>query len=222
MRNRNVQPVLVQAGSRGLFLNAAEVTFSDEVQSKILSIASELDAHKFVEEVVPGVNTLLVVYDSLITPKNCLADLILELWLKAKVHQREVRTYEVPVVYGGSHGEDLRFVAEHARLDIEQYIALHAESEFRVACVGAMPGFPYLTGLNPQLAVPRRSVPRVSLPGGAITIGGTHAGITPCTAPSGWHVIGTTTLSLFDASKEQPALLQPGDRIKFIVAGIEV
>ncbi|WP_146015933.1 carboxyltransferase domain-containing protein, partial [Burkholderia pseudomallei] len=39
-------------------------------------------------------------------------------------------------------------------------------------------------------------------------------------APGGWQLIGRTPLALFDPARTPPTLLQPGDRVRFIVAGV--
>ena len=92
----------------------------------------------------------------------------------------------------------------------------HGAPLYSVAAVGAMPGFVYLSGLDPALAAPRLSAPRQAVPKGSVIIGGTQAGIMPVTAPSGWHILGRTPLDLFDPSRARPALFRPGDRIRFV------
>jgi KipI family sensor histidine kinase inhibitor len=84
-----------------------------------------------------------------------------------------------------------------------------------------MPGFPYLSGLDPRLAWARRGTPRLKVAEGAVIIGGAQAGIMPMTAPSGWHIIGHTDVKLFKAEAELPVLLRPGDKVQFTIAGIE-
>ncbi|RAU43828.1 MULTISPECIES: 5-oxoprolinase subunit PxpB [unclassified Pseudomonas] len=221
MPSLNLQPVLSVAGTRGIFLNAAQAQFNDQVQSRILSMARTVDTHPFVTETVPGVNSLLVVYE----PRNISAgDLMRKLsalWDQTDSVNSPGRLFEIPVQYGGAKGCDLKTVADYCSVSVEEFVRIHSEAEYQVACLGAMPGFPYLTGLDARIQVPRRSSPRLSLDGGSVTIGGSHAGITPCAAPSGWHVIGGTATRLFDPSAEQPALLQPGDRIRFVIEGIQ-
>ncbi|HEY2140310.1 MAG TPA: carboxyltransferase domain-containing protein, partial [Chthoniobacterales bacterium] len=77
------------------------------------------------------------------------------------------------------------------------------------------PGFPYLTGLPPELATPRRATPRKEIPAGAVGIGGTQTGIYPRKSPGGWNIIGCTPLLLFDVTRTSPALLHPGDEVRF-------
>ena len=221
MPNLNIEPALSVAGTRGIFLNAAEAQFDSRVQRKILALASMVTELPFVSEVVPGVNSLLVVYESRKQGAITLMKQLSQLWVEAPDTEIEGRVFEIPVFYGGARGEDLADCAVHCGVSIEEFVRIHSEGEYRVACLGAMPGFPYLTGLDSRLTIARRSTPRLSLAGGSVTIGGSHAGITPCTAPSGWHVIGHTDTPLFDSSAAVAALLKPGDRIRFVNKGIE-
>jgi inhibitor of KinA len=38
----------------------------------------------------------------------------------------------------------------------------------------------------------------------------------PFTTPGGWNIIGRTPLSVFDAAREPPTILAPGDRVQFV------
>ncbi len=59
-----------------------------------------------------------------------------------------------------------------------------------------------------------------AMPAGSGGIGGEQTGIYPAAAPGGWQLIGRTPLALFDPARTPPTLLQPGDRVRFIVAGV--
>jgi KipI family sensor histidine kinase inhibitor len=122
---------------------------------------------------------------------------------------------EIPVCYGGDFGPDLADIARHAKLDVAEAIARHAAREYRVAMLGFAPGFPYLLGLDPALHAPRRANPRTRVPAGSVAIGGAQTGIYPRELPGGWQIIGRTPLALFDAGRESPALLAPGQRVRF-------
>jgi len=122
------------------------------------------------------------------------------------------RLVEMPVCYDGS---DLDAVAAHAGLSTDEVVARHVAAEYRVAMLGFAPGFPYLLGLDPALHMPRRAQPRLRVPAGSVAIGGAQTGIYPRELPGGWHLIGRTPLRLFDAQLDPPALLTPGDRVRF-------
>jgi KipI family sensor histidine kinase inhibitor len=123
---------------------------------------------------------------------------------------------DIPVCYGGDFGPDLDALASHAGLDAADVIARHAASTYQVAMLGFAPGFPYLFGLDPSLTMARRATPRTRVPAGSVAIGGVQTGIYPSELPGGWQLIGRTPLTLFDARRDPPSLLMPGDRVRFV------
>lgn len=125
------------------------------------------------------------------------------------------REVTVPVCYGGDAGPDLAEVARLTGLGAEEVVGRHAAGHYRVAMLGFAPGFPYLLGLDPVLAVPRRADPRTRVPAGSVAIGGAQTGIYPDALPGGWQLIGRTPLRLFDPAAAEPAALRPGDRVRF-------
>jgi inhibitor of KinA len=125
------------------------------------------------------------------------------------------RPIEIPVCYDAKFGLDLNRVAEHTKLSEREIVDLHSTREYRVACIGFVPGFTFLAGLPKNLATPRRGVPRKEIPPGSVGIGGAQTGIYPLRSPGGWNLIGRTPLKLFDPTKDPPTLLCPGDRVRF-------
>jgi inhibitor of KinA len=120
---------------------------------------------------------------------------------------------EIPVCYDREFAPDVADVARQAGLSEEEVVRRHSSASYRVSCVGFTPGFPFLSGLPPKLATPRRASPRKEIPAGAVGIGGAQTGIYPRKSPGGWNLIGRTPLRLFDVQREPPALLQAGDRV---------
>jgi biotin-dependent carboxylase-like uncharacterized protein len=96
-----------------------------------------------------------------------------------------------------------------------EVVGRHAAAEYFVHAIGFTPGFPYLGGLPPELATPRRSNPRPRVPAGSVGIGGAQTGVYPLETPGGWNLIGRTPLTLFDPARAEPALLRTGDTVKF-------
>jgi len=127
-------------------------------------------------------------------------------------HSRRV---EIPICYDPEFAPDLEEVARHARISPKAVADLHSAAEYRVACLGFVPGFPFLAGLPKQLATPRRSAPRKNVPAGSVGIGGAQTGIYPLRSPGGWNLIGRTPLQLFDPAKDPPTLLRAGDCVRF-------
>lgn len=126
------------------------------------------------------------------------------------------RTVEITVVYGGEHGPDLDISAAELGLSPQMLVQRHSAVVYTVAMIGFAPGFPYLIGLDPALALPRLATPRARVPAGSIAIGGAQTGIYPRESPGGWRLIGRTAQSLFEPKHDPPTLLQPGDRVRFV------
>lgn len=95
-------------------------------------------------------------------------------------------THVVPVVYDG---EDLETVAASIGRSREEVIRLHADGAYEVAMLGFLPGFAYLRGLAPALALPRRA-PRPRVPARSVAIGAEYTGIYPVASAGGWHLLG--------------------------------
>jgi KipI family sensor histidine kinase inhibitor len=112
-------------------------------------------------------------------------------------------------------GEDLEAVAAAVGRSVDEVVALHSSATYRVEMLGFLPGFPYLGGLPAALHLPRRPTPRVRVPAGSIAVAGALTGVYPSASPGGWHLLGTVDVALFDAERDPPALLAPGDRVRF-------
>jgi len=129
--------------------------------------------------------------------------------------RREVRVVEIPACYDSEFALDIERVAERAQISTSDVVDLHSAAEYRVSCIGFTPGFPFLSGMPKKLATPRRETPRKEIPAGSVGIGGAQTGIYPLRSPGGWNLIGRTPLKLFDPTKNPPALLHAGDRVRF-------
>ena len=168
-------------------------------------------------ETVPAYASLLVRFDPFQADYDALCRLLGE--LEGRMSNAELtpgRIVEIPVCYGGVYGEDLPFVAEHARLSPEAVVRLHSGRDYRIYMLGFLPGFPYLGGLDERIASPRLETPRTRIPAGSVGIGGKQTGIYPRESPGGWRLIGRTPLPLDDASRLP---YRAGDRIRFVPIG---
>jgi KipI family sensor histidine kinase inhibitor len=126
------------------------------------------------------------------------------------------RLVDIPVVYGGDAGPDLADVAAFARCSTDEVVARHTARRYRVYMLGFLPGFPYMAHTDPSIAAPRHATPRLRVAAGSVGIAGAQTGIYPRESPGGWRIIGRTPLALFDPVRTPPALLAPGDEVRFI------
>lgn len=219
MQEHADNPRISPEGAGALLFDVAGPVFEASLQERIWALADALRALPALSEAAPGMNNLMVVFDPLRLDPDRLEAHMLGQWKATRAAPTAGRLVEIPVVYG-NEGSDLAEVAASKGLTVERLVALHAAPVYSVAAVGAMPGFVYLSGLDPVLALPRRAVPRMGVPEGSVIIGGAQAGIMPLTAPSGWHILGHTDFHLFDPMREPPAALRAGDRIRFVVKEI--
>ena len=170
---------------------------------------------------VPGHASVLVPFDPDVIDEAFVGDLIAVALLEAEVAAATAgpangALHEIRVRYGGDDGPDLADVAARTGLSEREVIRLHASVEYRVLVLGFVPGFPYLGLLPAALELPRRATPRVRVPAGSVAIAGRQCGIYPFATAGGWHLIGRTELSLWDAAADPPAALAPGDRVRFV------
>ena len=131
---------------------------------------------------------------------------------KAPPRHREI---EITVCYDRQLALDAERVERETQLTFSKVIELQSSADFTVASLGFMPGYAYLTGLPPELRVPRLPVPRTKVPAGSLAIANAQAGIYPFASPGGWNIIGRTPLPLFDPKKNPPTLFSVGDCVRF-------
>jgi len=189
-------------------------------QQRIWALAREAQSWPEVREAVPGMNNLMLSFAS--APRT-LADIEARLhaaWHAADPLPLEGRVVELPVVYGGDGGPHMNDVVAHTGMGIDEIVERHSAPLYPVYALGSHPGYCYLGGMDPRIATPRRKVPVVSIPGGAVSIGGAQTGVSASAGPSGWNTIGSTSMCFFDPAQDPPALLQPGDSIRFRVSKV--
>ncbi|MGQ9896063.1 MAG: 5-oxoprolinase subunit PxpB [Acidobacteriota bacterium] len=121
----------------------------------------------------------------------------------------------LPVCYDLRCGPDLPSVAQQHGLSIEEVIAYHANTIYRVFMLGFLPGFAYLGLVDKRIATPRRPTPRAQVPAGSVGIAGYQTGIYPTVSPGGWQLIGRTPVRMFNPGALRLTHLQPGDEVCF-------
>ena len=120
---------------------------------------------------------------------------------------------EVPTVYDGP---DLDAVARHWGLTSREVVELHTSREMVVAFCGFAPGFAYCTSLDELPPVPRLAEPRTRVPAGSVGLADVFTGVYPSPSPGGWQLVGRTDIALWDESRDPPATLAPGTRVRFV------
>ncbi|GAV25981.1 hypothetical protein ciss_19140 [Carboxydothermus islandicus] len=198
---------------------------SREVNQKVIALDRKLQGIPGILETVPTYRALAVYFEPAVISFWELEKLVKRLAenLRDGVGQEETpRLYRIPVVYGGEFGPDLEEVAKVNNLTPEEVIAIHTKNRYYIYMLGFTPGFPYLGGLDPRIATPRKSSPRPRVEAGSVGIAGMQTGIYPVASPGGWQIIGRTPLRLFNPENpEAPFLLEPGGYIEFYPISVE-
>ncbi|MDG2516302.1 5-oxoprolinase subunit PxpB [Lysobacter soli] len=191
-----------------------------ELNAAVHAMAARLRAldPPWLRDVVPAFASLAVFFDAAEDPARVHAAL-LALVEDGDASALPLRprdgVIEIPVLYGGEHGPDLESSAAELGLSPRELVERHSAGDYTVAMIGFAPGFPYLSGLDPALALPRLATPRARVAAGSVAIGGAQTGIYPRESPGGWRLLGRTPWTLFDPRREPPTRLQPGDRVRF-------
>ena len=144
----------------------------------------------------------------------------------------DIAVHTVGVVYDG---EDLDEVAALLGMSAQALVTAHTSTRWTAAFGGFAPGFAYLLPATdddrppakrpdfpaaaplagPPWDVPRRAEPRTRVPSGAVALASRYSAIYPRPSPGGWQLIGRTDAVLFDPERSRPALLMPGDEVRF-------
>lgn len=201
---------VLPCGDTGLLLEVADL-------DAVLAVADVLEARRDglgLLDVVPGARTVLVT----VAPGRALGPLREELLALAgdapdAPARDEGQQTTIEVVYDGP---DLDDVAGLTGLSRDEVVAAHTGTPWRVGFGGFAPGFAYLVGGDPRLAVARRAESRTTVPAGSVGLAGEFSGVYPRASPGGWQLLGRTDARLFDLDRDPPALLRAGDVVRFV------
>jgi KipI family sensor histidine kinase inhibitor len=173
-----------------------------------------------ITDLYPGYVNLFVEFDA-----NRVARETIKSWVRSQLEHLETtreidrdttsetgREVEVRVRYDG---EDLEWIATQTGLSVKDVIATHSSPTYRVFAVGFVPGYPFLGVLPEVLRLPRRPTPRKRVPAHTVAMAVSQTGIYVLPTPGGWHLLGTALQAIYDPGRDQPFLLEPGDRVRF-------
>ena len=205
------EPALSLIGSRAVLFQAP-CPFDLEHQQRFWAIADQAAEWDTVREAVPGMTNVTLLLHQVPTDLDRLSRDLTALWNSGIRKEVEGRLLLINIAYDGPH---LAEVADLTGLPVDEVVRLHAAPEYTVYAVGSHAGYCYLGGLDPRLETPRRKVPLPRLPGGSLSVAGLQTGVSASMGPSGWNTIGSTDVSFFDPTRDPPALLASGDRIRF-------
>lgn len=201
------------------------------VHQRIVRLAKRLAKAPFpgFQECVPAFTTLCVYFDLLElmkasggerSPFRMVCDFLEQLDRDAESNNEQAAEtadiVHIPICYCSECGPDLLEVADDRGMSAEEAIRIHSTAVYTVSFIGFMPGFPYLSGLDESLHIPRLKTPRTLVPQGSVGIADHQTGIYPQPSPGGWRLIGRTPRRLFHPEARPPSLLDIGDKVTFL------
>ena len=207
---------VLAAGDSGWLIELPE-RIDVEVNTRAIQIARAVEQSNLpCTDVVVGYRSVMVYVDPLADQAASLGRRLEELAADpASTASAPGSLVDVPVCYDGPYGPDLEHIAEFAQCSVAEVIERHLALEYRVFVVGFVPGFAYMAPVDPRIAVPRRSSPRLKVPAGSVAIAAGQTGIYPAETPGGWSLIGRCPVRPYDPDRDEPFLFRPGDRVRF-------
>ncbi len=166
--------------------------------------------------VVVGRSSLMVHYDPALVSHQQIVSIIRDLVEKGLYAELPEGTMkELPTVYGGAYGPDLPYVAQYHGLSEEEVVRIQSSAIYTVCSLGFAPGQPLLMGLPSRLVMPRRESPRGRVEAGSVLVAN-QTSLYSLPNPTGWWLIGRTSVRLFDPRSPSLIYLQAGDQVRFI------
>ena len=162
----------------------------------------------------PSYNKLIINFDlEKINSSKIVAFLNAIDFSKLKLSQNNNK-WTIPICY--DFEMDLENISKTLKMDKDEIINIHLNTDFFVYMVGFIPGHPFMGDLDSKLFLSRLKTPRVKIPPGSVGIVEKFCNIYPYESPGGWNIIGRTPIKLFNKKDESnPSLLSPGDSVKF-------
>lgn len=200
---------------------------SVELNEKVIQLADFIAKNPFrgFVELVPAYASLTVFYDLIEVRKNygnfpdsfSFVKNFIENALSnsEKSGESELRLIKIPVDYSEKFAPNLGFVADFAKLSVEEIVKIHTAPIYRVFMIGFLPAFAYLGEVDARIAAPRKRTPRLKIAKGSVGIAGKQTGIYPLESPGGWQIIGKTDLEMFQPENNEISLLKTGDSVQF-------
>ena len=201
------QAILVEFGT----------VITDAARAQVRSLDQKLARHPIAgfREAVPAYVNLLVVFDALLTDHAAVKHALAALLQDPDLSSKPGREHRVDVCYDADIAPDLAEVASRVNLSPDAVIAAHLGQTYHVIMYGFAPGYAYLGGVPPSLALPRKPSARRGVAAGSVIIAASQCLITTLIMPTGWWIIGRSPTPVLLDDPARPFLFDVGDTVRF-------
>ena len=192
---------------------------SDAIASQVAQVVDQLrlSIGEVLIDLVPSYASLLVIYNPVISDHHLVRAAMRAALGSLTVSNAQQRGSLVilPVYYSVESGPDLQGLADGAGLSVDEVVAIHQQTEYRVYAIGFAPGFAYLGEVDERIATSRLATPRQKVPRGSVAIADRQTAVYPAQSPGGWNLIGLCPQRMFDPNANPTMPVQVGDRVRF-------
>lgn len=210
--------------SRNSILVEWPAEICQEILQDMLLFKSSVLQEKKLEDVqlVNAYHAILIIYNGEISNyEQKVAQLKSFYQSRSQSNTPILKLWKIPVCYDPVFGIDLVEISKAKQRNVDDIIRWHSEVVYQIYFIGFLPGFLYLGGLDPRLAVARKDQPRQQIEKGAVAIGGGQTGIYPNASPGGWNIIGNSPIEFFNPLFKSPCFATAGDHIQFVPISLD-
>ena len=168
-----------------------------------------------ITNLTPSYNKLIISFDLTITNYKKIKNFIEGLTINRDIKNNNQKI-KIPVCCDDEYGLDFLRLTEKLNIDKDKILELYFNNEYFCYMTGFIAGMPFLGDLNESIRCNRLETPRLKMPKGSLGITEQFANIYTFESPGGWNIIGNTPKIIFDDKNlDQPALVNPGDKVSF-------
>jgi inhibitor of KinA len=168
-----------------------------------------------ITNLTPSYNKLIISFDLTITNYKKIKNFIEDLTINRDIKNNNQKI-KIPVCCDDEYGLDFLRLTEKLNIDKDKILELYFNKEYFCYMTGFIAGMPFLGDLNESIRCNRLETPRLKMPKGSVGITEQFANIYTFESPGGWNIIGNTPKKIFDDKNlDQPALVNPGDKVSF-------
>ena len=168
-----------------------------------------------ITNLTPSYNKLVISFDLTITNYKSIKNLLENLTILENTKKNN-KKIEIPVCCEEEYGLDFKRLVKKLNTTKEEILKSYFNKEYFCYMNGFIAGMPFLGDINENIRCDRLETPRVKVPKGSVGITEQFANIYTFESPGGWNIIGNTPKKIFDHNnRNQPALINPGDRVHF-------
>ena len=168
-----------------------------------------------ITNITPSYNKLIVSFDLAVTNYSKVKNLIENLSIEEKGNNKK-KLVKIPVCCENNYKLDYKRLEKILNLKFDKILENFFNKEYFCYMTGFIAGMPFLGDLEENLRAKRLETPRVKVPKGSIGLTEQFCNIYTYDSPGGWNIIGNTPLEIFNKNnQDSPALINPGDKVKF-------